>query len=37
MTYDELVNIVGLSISCMEVESLKIYKDNIIHIKLKDS
>lgn len=37
MTYDELVNIVGLSISCMEVESFKIYKDNIIHIKLKDS
>ena len=37
MTYDELVNIVGLSISYMEVENFKIYKDNIIHIKLKDS
>lgn len=37
MTYNELVNIVGLSISSMEVESFKIYKDNIIHIKLKDS
>lgn len=37
MTYDELVNIVGLSISWMEVESFKIYEDNIIHIKLKDS
>lgn len=37
MTYKELLTIVGYSISCMEVESLKIYKDNIIHINLKDS
>ena len=37
MTFNDLIGITGLSISCMKVVSFKIYKDNIIHIKLKDS
>lgn len=35
MTYNELLKIIGVSISFMEVESFKEYKRKILHIKLK--
>lgn len=35
ITYKDLQEIVGLSISCIEVEYLTEFKSKIVHIKLK--
>ena len=35
ITFNDLRDIIGLSVVCMEIEDYQVYSKNIIHIKIK--